>query len=176
MEMTATVASSPSVETKGWNRLAADDLTRKLLWPLQREKKAVFAVQVPARADQIRDSAYVGHEYVSVGGVRVDSHGAGGSGFVNRFIHYERGSVRKLLGKTIVCTVELREKDCGDGRKFIYIDYLVEKRASSVTHELRIAGARRTVEKRSEGLIDVVVFPTPAPLQGAVIIGRIPKE
>ena len=88
-------------------------------------------------------------------------------GVVNFFVH-DAGDLELFLGQKITAEVRVYRKDYEDGRKFLYIDLLRVVAPQRVTHRLAVMpGTPGMQVPRPEGS---VVFETPLPLHGAIVI------
>ncbi len=129
-------------------------LKRELLW-----KGSVVVVKVPkdARVTQVSnpvgDLSYAQFPQLVRGGV------------VNMHIH--TGTPADLIGKTIKASVEVYKKEHADGREFIYVDFHPIADDTPVTHRLAVMQMIPGITRFAK---EALVFETPAPLQGAVVI------
>lgn len=121
---------------------------RELLW-----KGGIIEIKVPVvcREGAFEDIRFVQFIRQVKGGV------------VNFFVHNDNPT--RHCGKTITASVQVFRKDHADGRSFIYVDLLPT--TAPATHRL-------VVEPRHVfDIKDAVVFQTPTPLQGTVVIKEL---
>lgn len=83
-------------------------------------------------------------------------------GIVNCFLL--GGNLEEYRGRKIHAAVEVRRKDLADGRSFLYLDFHPVARDKPITHRLAVMSGPADTSGRG------VVFPTPAPIVGYVII------
>ncbi|OGC86573.1 hypothetical protein A3D70_00855 [Candidatus Adlerbacteria bacterium RIFCSPHIGHO2_02_FULL_54_18] len=123
-------------------------LKRELLW-----NGGVVQIKVPAvcREGGFEDIKFIQFARFVKGGM------------VNFFVHDD--SPTQYCGKIVTASMQVFRKEHADGRTFLYVD--LRPIAKSATHRLVV----------EPGLVytlrDAVVYHTPAPLQGSIIITKI---
>ncbi|MSR70716.1 hypothetical protein EXS62_01615 [Candidatus Kaiserbacteria bacterium] len=86
-------------------------------------------------------------------------------GMVNIHVHTERPD--DYVGKKVTAKTEVFVKEHQDGRRFVYIDLKPVADDTEPTHRLAVMQMVPGVTRFADGAL---VFETPAPLQGAVVI------
>lgn len=125
-----------------------------------------FQVKVPADA-KLLDGKNIGKEYLQF-------YRPVARGKVNVFVHGKNPS--QFLGAETLCRAEIWEKTYKDGRRYRYVDFYVLGFHDSdppATHDWRvIQGKDAIIPKAMRAMKNIEHFPTPAPLEGFVIIGE----
>lgn len=159
----AVVAPAPAPAKKA---VSADGVVlRELLW-----SDGLFSVKIP------RDAEY--KFGVNGGNDHLRFFRPVKGGVVNVHIYNFYGDVGPFAGEKVVCNAQVWMKYYEDGRKYLYLDLFILPRETEVgrfpTHEWRVVQGRDPFMPK--GMKNVHHFPTPEPLDGAVVVGeRVPK-
>ena len=159
----AVVAPTPAPAKKA---VSADGVVfRELLWA-----DGLFSVKIPDTAEY-KVGINGGNDYL-----RFCRPVKGGVVNVHVYNFYE--AIGPFAGEKVVCNAQVWMKRHQDGREYLYIDLFILPRetkvGSSPTHEWRVVQGRAPFMPK--GMKNVHHFPTPEPLDGAIVVGeRIPK-
>ncbi len=88
-------------------------------------------------------------------------------GLVNIFVHGD--NLNQYRGDTITAAVQIFLKHFVDGREFLYIDLHPLQAPAVVTHRLAIVSSE--LDMVQGDYEEQLVFETPAPLRGAIVVG-----
>ncbi|OGC88564.1 hypothetical protein A2419_02760 [Candidatus Adlerbacteria bacterium RIFOXYC1_FULL_48_26] len=122
-----------------------------------------IAVPLEARKGQIEDNGRVIH-YLQF---KYSVYG----GLINCFVHAETAEeLEKYYGDTITAEASVWQKTLEDERTFIYVDLLQTELPT--THDIFFLRDYdpKTLDAIPYDVDDFVMFPTPAPLEGAVVL------
>lgn len=161
----AVVAPAPAPVKKA---VSADGVVfRELLWV---DGKTLFSVKIPDTAEY-KVGTNGGSDYLRFcrpvkGGV------------VNIHIYHPDEDPSSFAGAKAICHAWVWVKRYDDGREYLYIDFHVLPYETKVgrfpTHEWRVVQGKEPIIPK--GMKNVHHFPTPEPLDGAIVVGeRIPK-
>lgn len=146
---------------------SGDAVYRQLLWG---GSGALFSVKIPSKAEYkvgVNGGNDYLHFYRPVKG-----------GVVNLHVYHPKNSPASLLGETVICITQVWMKRYGDGREYIYLDLFVLPHETEFgrfpSHEWRVVQGRDPIMPK--GMMNVYHFPTPEPLDGAIVIGEIPSK
>ncbi len=161
----AVVAPAPAPMPK---KVVSSDgvASRELLWS---DAKALFSVKIPDMAEY-KAGVNGGNDYL-----RFFRPVKGGVMNIHVYHPHNPGP---FAGEKVVCNAQVWMKRCEDGRKYLYLDLFILPRETEVgrfpTHEWRVVQGRDPFIPK--GMKNVHHFPTPEPLDGAIVVGeRIPK-
>jgi hypothetical protein len=161
----AVMAPAPAPAKKA---VSADGVVcRDLLWA---DGLALFSVKIP------RDAEYkVG---VNGGDDYLRFFRPVKGGVVNIHVYHPDNHPDQFVGGKVVCDAEVWMKRYEDGREYLYLNLFILPRETEVgclpTHEWRVVQGRDPFMPK--GMKNVHHFPTPEPLDGAIVVGnRIPK-
>ncbi len=148
--------------------LSSDGVTRReMLWA--GGGNALFSVKIPETAEY-KVGVNGGNDYLHFfrpvkGGV------------VNIHV-YHPNNPRQFLGEKVICTMRIWIKHYEDGREYIYLDLFILPRETEAgsfpSHEWRVVQGRDPIAPK--GMMNVYHFPTPEPLDGAIVVGEIPPK
>ena len=145
---------------------SGDAVYRQLLWG---GSGALFSVKIPETAEY-KVGINGGNDYLHFfrpvkGGV------------VNVHV-YHPNNPRQFLGEKVICTMQIWMKDYEDGREYLYVDFFILPRETEAgsfpSHEWRVVQGRDPIAPK--GMMNVYHFPTPEPLDGAIVVGEIPPK
>jgi hypothetical protein len=84
-------------------------------------------------------------------------------GRVNFFVHTDDVSLR---GSLVTASATVLRKTLSDGREYLYVDLVPDKRGTLVTHRLAVVDQSRESDWQIEGATTVV---TPSPIRGVIV-------
>lgn len=151
------VAAPPASTTSG-------TLPRELLW---QDDVAMFLVKVPEAAEY-KAGLNGGNDYLRF-------YRPVKGGVVNVHVYHPTGNPGMFAGEKVACRARVWSKKLEGGREYLYIDLFVLPRETEVgrfpTHEWRVVQGRAPIMPK--GMKNVRHFPTPEPLDGAIVVGEV---
>mgnify|MGYP001558703395 CR=1 FL=1 len=139
-------------------------VSRELLWA--EDGKALFSVYIP------RDAEYkVG---VNGGDDYLRFFRPVKGGVVNIHVYHPDNHPGQFAGEKVVCGATVWMKRYEDGREYLYLNLFIFPRETEAgrlpSHEWRVVQGRDPFMPK--GMKNVHHFPTPEPLDGAVVVGE----
>lgn len=160
----APVATQPATVTEAPVLVADDVVSRELLW---QDDLAMFLVRIPSGVEY-KVAPHGGDAYL-----RFLRPVKGGVVFVH--VYHPTGNPGIFSGEKVACRARIWSKKIKNGLEYLYIDLFILPRETKVgrfpTHEWRVVQGRDPIMPK--GMKNVHHFPTPEPLDGAIVVGEV---